>query len=604
MEDEKIVWLAEFFAALKTPPSPPPSPPITSLDRWSTRAVDEGGVGGARVRAGDGQICAVEPRRSPLRELIGNLSYTATAENRNISGESLTKRRRIDLADPSTISIVSRRTKKTTKITTDKTDTPKPTKRPKAPGKKPRTVTDAATAAYQPPEAAALPVSTVSKFFSQEKATDREPGKAAKKPRKPRAKKSEEATETPITTTKKSRKKKVVISKPDPPLLYTPLKATAQADSQCFFFGTSSQLMLSESPTLIREMQTAIEESEALSQPPRTNLTTSPRRRSCLKVPTAPHGTSLSIGQAEKEHWCASARDWKGGLLREKSGLAAAKKSKPVKQVVPKPVPVEVVLLSSSPGALPVIETLPSPAGKDLPPNGLQSDSFLDIDELQKTPEDSRAIRSDSFMNIDDISDHEKPPTPSPPRRRASAQLSPVPKLSFAIKAADDLSTAPALAGIATTNPLPCLSATGVLKAMDAQWAGNKSTLFPRITATVKGSKRSSDPTKPSWHQKILLYDPIVLEDLTAWLNEQKLRIEVRRLKPKSKAKSGGKGKGKKKKADEIAPGEVVSAAVPAQEIETLQEELQAWMVQKWCEEKSICCLWKEGLRGGVRSRY
>ncbi|KAK4554128.1 5'-flap endonuclease [Recurvomyces mirabilis] len=543
--------------------------------------------------------------RKPLRELIGNLSYTATAEKRNISGESLTKRRRIDLADPSTISIVSRKTTKITKTTKDQTDAPKPAKRPKAPAKKARTVTDAATAAYQPLEAAALSVSTVSKFFTQEKATDREPEKAAKKPRKPRAKKSEKGTEPPPTTTKKCRKKKVVISKPDPPLLYTPLKATAQAESQCFFFGTSSQLMLPESPTFIQEMQGAIDESEALSQPPRTNLTTSPRRRSCLKVPTAPHKTSLSVGQAEKEHWCASARDWKGGLLREKSGLAAVKKSKPAKKDVPKPVPAEVVLLSSSPGALPVVETLPSPAGKPMPADEPKSDSFLDIDELQKTPEDSRAMRSDSFMNIDDISDHEKPPTPSPPRRRASAKLSPVPTLSFATKAADHLSTAPTLAGIATTNALPCLSATGVLKATDPQWAGIKSTLFPKITAAVKASKRASDPAKPSWHQKILLYDPIVLEDLTAWLNEeQKLRVEVCRQNSKTKAKAGGKGKGTKKKADEIAQEEVVSAVVPAQETETVHEALQPWMVQKWCEEKSICCLWKEGLRGGVRGRY
>jgi hypothetical protein len=26
--------------------------------------------------------------------------------------------------------------------------------------------------------------------------------------------------------------------------------------------------------------------------------------------------------------------------------------------------------------------------------------------------------------------------------------------------------------------------------------------------------------------------------------------------------------------------------------------------VKKWCESKSICCLWKENLRGGTRSRY
>ncbi len=94
--------------------------------------------------------------------------------------------------------------------------------------------------------------------------------------------------------------------------------------------------------------------------------------------------------------------------------------------------------------------------------------------------------------------------------------------------------------------------------------------------------------TNPSWHEKILLYDPIVLEDLTAWLNQQGLRFEIERLKPKTKTR------GRKKKD---APPEV-------DEWEVIKYELKAWMVQKWCEDNSICCLWKEGLRGGVKARY
>lgn len=126
------------------------------------------------------------------------------------------------------------------------------------------------------------------------------------------------------------------------------------------------------------------------------------------------------------------------------------------------------------------------------------------------------------------------------------------------------------------------------MKPSDTNWPSIQNKLFPQITAAVKSTPPSNDMNQPTWHEKILIYDPIVLEDFTAWLNGQNLRVEMQRLKPKAKAK------GRKKK------GEVSEEP----EYETVSEELKSWMVQKWCEEKSICCLWKEGLRGGVRTRY
>ena len=87
------------------------------------------------------------------------------------------------------------------------------------------------------------------------------------------------------------------------------------------------------------------------------------------------------------------------------------------------------------------------------------------------------------------------------------------------------------------------------------------------------------------------MYDPIVLEDLTAWLNKQGLRI------PRKAPAVKGIRKEKGKKVKEPQKNEVNKAQV-------VDKELEIWMVQKWCEEKSICCLWREGLRGGVKSRY
>lgn len=86
--------------------------------------------------------------------------------------------------------------------------------------------------------------------------------------------------------------------------------------------------------------------------------------------------------------------------------------------------------------------------------------------------------------------------------------------------------------------------------------------LFKRVAEAVTTAPRSSDPLNPSWYEKILMYDPIVLEDLTAWLNSGQL------------TRVGYDG--------EIKPGDV----------------------KKWCESESICCLWKVNLRGKERKRF
>jgi hypothetical protein len=151
-----------------------------------------------------------------------------------------------------------------------------------------------------------------------------------------------------------------------------------------------------------------------------------------------------------------------------------------------------------------------------------------------RTPKKSRKKASEPE---EDISDSDTQVTPSPPRRNASqVKTPPLPlKLSTSI----DVDTSPELSPISS-----------------------QKLLFTHITRAVKNTPPSKDPSMPSWHEKILLYDPIILEDLTVWLNTGALE------------KVGWDG--------EVEPKEV----------------------KKWCESKSICCLWKENLRGGARSRY
>lgn len=137
---------------------------------------------------------------------------------------------------------------------------------------------------------------------------------------------------------------------------------------------------------------------------------------------------------------------------------------------------------------------------------------------------------------VEEISDSDTPMTPSPPRRLAS-QLG--------------------------KSPLPLRpSTTADEEGGDLTFASSQVSLFSHITKAVTSFPPSTDPSKPNWQEKILLYDPIVLEDLTLWLNTGALD------------KVGWDG--------EVDPKEV----------------------KKWCESKSVCCLWKENLRGGPRSRY
>ena len=101
------------------------------------------------------------------------------------------------------------------------------------------------------------------------------------------------------------------------------------------------------------------------------------------------------------------------------------------------------------------------------------------------------------------------------------------------------------------------------------------SQVFPHITNAVMNQTSELGLSKLTWHEKILLYDPIVLEDLTTWLNTGPLKGEIDR------------GVNQDKSKDPMAI-----------------DQVEPWMVQLWCEEHSVCCLWREGSRGGVKSKY
>ncbi|TGO52174.1 hypothetical protein BOTNAR_0332g00140 [Botryotinia narcissicola] len=156
-----------------------------------------------------------------------------------------------------------------------------------------------------------------------------------------------------------------------------------------------------------------------------------------------------------------------------------------------------------------------------------EMDSDTSLSEL-RTPKKSKKGK----QPIEDVSDFDHPMTPLPLQRSPS-------QIRKAYKA---LELSPAK--------------------NDQDDEAQQAQLFTHIYTAITSAPPSQEHSKPSWHEKILLYDPIVLEDLASWLNTGAL--------------------GKVDWDGEVAPKEV----------------------KRWCESKSICCLWKENQGGGARSRY
>jgi hypothetical protein len=120
----------------------------------------------------------------------------------------------------------------------------------------------------------------------------------------------------------------------------------------------------------------------------------------------------------------------------------------------------------------------------------------------------------------------------------------------------DDIFSSPRGVDLSVTEDLDSPSADNDL----APTSGEED-LFRCITQAIITAPRSSDPSNPNWHEKMLMYDPVILEDLTAWLNAGQL--------------------------DRVG----------------YDGEVSPELVKKWCESKSVCCLWRENLRGKERKR-
>ncbi|EXF82762.1 AT hook domain-containing protein [Colletotrichum fioriniae PJ7] len=156
-------------------------------------------------------------------------------------------------------------------------------------------------------------------------------------------------------------------------------------------------------------------------------------------------------------------------------------------------------------------------------------------------------------------------PVASPPRKKTKVtKVIEIPDSES--EGALSLSPTPCSSPEPTFSPAPEEASVSIGDDTEMSLAASQSqrseVLFARITEAVTSAPPTTDPKNPSFHEMMLMYDPIVLEDLAGWLNTGQL------------SRVGYDG--------EVSPTEV----------------------KQWCESKSVCCLWRESLRGKERKRY
>ncbi|TAQ91628.1 hypothetical protein B7494_g33 [Chlorociboria aeruginascens] len=566
-----------------------------------------------------------EDKTKGFSGLFGSYGFTSDAtsvlEKKFCDGMGVRKRKQIELVNanlPTTAPIIPKE---------------------KAPRKKARTITEQATSIYAVEEEIEFPPrpAPLLQYFSYKSSEGGTSNDTFKVPAKPRSK-------SPVKVALKRQSKGTAVE----PILLSPESALKRTADQDFLFGTSSQLAREESPTLLRDIHVAMQASNEMDD---KDPFLSPIPEAALPFLGREKKTSL----AQRNLWAAASRDPGGKLmdietvdmagspngLLDLSNLATMSKQEawldvdnigPFTQVgpddnseasfsgntkttspakAPKPPqllkspkrsskkisapkqqnftempdfasfttirlakeiasyhfkPVKnrdrmIALLEKcwegkqrvALGTLATNQKMKSPVKSHITANQYSDETVSPEKSRDRSKEDSRPIPSPkrqvkssvhgqaptksqkTVELLDEISDSDSLLTPSPPRRRPS-QIKKLPQ------------------------PLPL--SQGTEESLLLSPTSQQTQLFAHITRAVTTVPPTKDPLQPTWHERILIYDPIILEDLAVWLNTGALE------------KAGWDG------------------------------EVEPKTVKKWCESNSICCLWKENLRGGGRRQY
>lgn len=217
----------------------------------------------------------------------------------------------------------------------------------------------------------------------------------------------------------------------------------------------------------------------------------------------------------------------------------------------------------------------PAPAIPDSPPK-----------KSKPSPPSTPRKSNNRFAHIEEIHDSEDDEalSPSPPRNTQRKVSPPLP-LALSQPAAPHPELSPTKS--ADADP----TAVFQIPASQLAWADVKDSIFDQITSHIRSLPPSEDPNRPSWHEKILMYDPIVVEDLTAYLAAHtSIRTYRRATKVQIKAWN------KKLKAEKR---DIFQVDEKGDQVLAVEKEVESWMVQYWCQEHSICCISKEGRSKG-----
>lgn len=206
------------------------------------------------------------------------------------------------------------------------------------------------------------------------------------------------------------------------------------------------------------------------------------------------------------------------------------------------------------------------------------------IQHLRSTPPKG----SGRFIDIEEILDSEEEAletfSPSPPRVRSLQNSPPLPlafdrELSLPSKQRKD-------------EPI----ITPIFRILEShlEWANIKPSICSAITTHIRSVPPTTDPKKPSWHEKILMYDPIILEDFTTYLNNNtQLRTYKRATQKQIKAYNNHRK----------LEGNAILGVERDDQVLAIEKDLEVYMVRDWCQEMSVCCIHAKESRGRGSAR-
>lgn len=435
-------------------------------------------------------------------------------------------------------------------------------------------------------------------------------------------------------TTKPKRKRKSGTA--NNPILLSPNSALKQSSNQDFVFGTSSQLVREDSPSMLRDLQSAIRASNQVASDPFVDSDSQglwhagardvdgdlinldgvelvedfpslPRRKQAH--PSCEEFVDINdILKSSELDESATTAPRQNSHFFQSQAIPSAQPSQTSDQVLVEPEPAaetinprpdyesltdaQLARQIASYGFKPVKKrqamialldqcwTSKSTGTATNQSKSISTSSTMDAPkkkqqtataEPEKQPKRRGRPRKQSTTETVSTTKVSAPKEASPKRSRGRPKASTSKTVEIADSDLDELTSSSSRASsrerdrIFSSPPAVDLSLSedaDVSLATTASVTDQQADVFRHITKAVTSAPRSQDPARPSWHEKMLLYDPVVLEDLAAWLNGGAL---------------GGVGYD-----GEVSPADV----------------------KKWCESKSVICLWRTNLNGKERKRY